>query len=390
MVYNVDHAKNVRRRVNSKTGKTPTTDRTKQSERNENFNVVNDEKYKKKIEEVPSKVKAWISASRPHTLTASVAPVIVGYALTLKFSEAHDDNVGNEMSLGVIAFGFASFANLIQLGTNTHNDYADFVKGTDTYERVGHARATQKGWLSPFETACGTSIILFLASLIGIHHAKEANVKPLNGGGFDYAWTFVVISSVFNAVAYTGGPFPLGYIGLGNVSIGYSGLGDLFVLLYFGFVATLGVPYLYLRIIYQDASPISQLFLENDLMQRALTLGIPIGFLATAIIVVNNLRDRHTDIHTRKMTLAVRFGGKFARNEYAFLVIFSYVILIPMAMKYGLYYLLPMLTIPLAILEMKAVAFNGKDGSALNTHVGGTAKLQFLFCILLAIGIKLS
>ena len=248
---------------------------------------------------------------------------------------------------------------------------------------VGHARATQKGWLSPFETACGATLLLILAFMVGISLAVEASNTS---GSLDSIGLFITISSVFNAVAYTGGPYPLGYIGLGNLSIGYSGLGDIFVLAYFGFVATLGVPYLFTKII--PIPPQTQ----TQLLEMAFWMAVPIGCLATGIIVVNNLRDRHTDIHTRKMTLAVRFGGSFARWEYTILIIVSYLILVPFSIWYNSsYYFLPMISIPIAMTQLKAVSLKGsKDGSDLNPHVGGTAKLQLIYCILLSISIQLS
>lgn len=216
---------------------------------------------------------------------------------------------------------------------------------------------------------------------------------------YDPIMIFIVVSSLFNAVAYTGGPFPLGYIhsSLGNISIGYSGLGDLFVFLYFGIVATMGVPYLYLTkvkcldvssVIFNGSSVTGSDELQLQSLKQTFIHSIPIGFLATAIIVVNNLRDRHTDIHAGKRTMAVRFGETFARAEYFLLVVFSY--------AYCIYFavvenrdtaLLPLLSLPMSISQLKAVAFRGKDGQDLNDHVGGTAKLQMVYCILLSIGL---
>ena len=131
---------------------------------------------------------------------------------------------------------------LMQLGTNLHNDYADFVKGADDEKRVGQARATQKGWLTPFQTAMASGLTLLLGLFLGIWFILEMamTADPDDGSGNNQqriaAMIFIVISSIFNAFAYTGGPWPLGYIGLPNFSLGYSGLGDLFVFLYFGLV----------------------------------------------------------------------------------------------------------------------------------------------------------
>ena len=364
---------------------------------------------------IPSKLQVWMLASRPQTLTASIAPVFVGYTSTLQIMHCNSDRHCDSAALGdgtstillLLAIQFAVFASLIQIATNLHNDYADFVKGADTNERVGQARATQKGWLTPYETCRGCTLCLLGAFWVGsyclipLNDQCAENIFGRKGLDFDPVMVFVVLSSLFNAVAYTGGPFPLGYIGLGNISIGYSGLGDLFVFLYFGIVATMGAPYLY-------ATKVA--CLPQTRLQQALypsfARSLPIGFLAAAvssrtqlamdffgirlilfqIIVVNNLRDRHTDICAGKKTMAVRFGGAFARVEYLALVVGRY--------GFSIYFwtleketyttLLPLLSFPMAIPQLKAVSFGGKDGQALNEHVGGTAKLQMFYCILMA------
>ena len=177
----------------------------------------------------PPMWKVWILASRPHTLTASIAPVLVGHSCAATSS--------NTFFLQTITLSWLFFCILIQLGTNLHNDYADFVMGADTCKRVGQARATQKGWLSPQQTCAGSTLTLTLALAIGLQLINKHGRNDL------FLW-FIILSSVFNAVAYTGGPFPLGYIGMSNVSIAYSGLGDVFCFAYFGLVATLVIPYL--------------------------------------------------------------------------------------------------------------------------------------------------
>lgn len=340
----------------------------------------------------PSTLKVWVAASRPHTLTASVAPVLVGAAVvTWRHAEsaaAASPPASDAAGIGQISLAFGAFACLIQLGTNLHNDYADFVRGADDESRVGQARATQKGWLTPGQTAGGATACLLLAAAIGLGLSNLA-ARGGTGTAFDAPMLFVVCSSVFNAVAYTGGPYPLGYIGLGNLSIGYSGLGDVFVFLYFGLVATLTVPYLYLRVC-GSVDSVLLLLLHDDLLRRALHAAVPIGNLATAIIVVNNLRDRRTDRRVGKRTLAVRLGGAFARWEYAALVLSSYAALFPLASAYGPEWILPLASFPLAVPQLRAVAMGAKDGSALNDHVGGTARLQLAFCILLVLAMRLS
>lgn len=352
----------------------------------------NDQKRKSQEEEEekeqrPSNLKVWVLASRPHTLTASIAPVLVGAALT-SYHHAKEMVVGDN-NIMALSVAWGAFACLIQLGTNLHNDYADFVKGADNEKRVGQARATQKGWLTPRQTAGGATLCLALATAIGLYLANIAATGS-DFYGFDAPSLFIVASSVFNAVAYTGGPYPLGYVGLGSVSIGYSGLGDIFVFLYFGLVATLGVPYLYLRSHGNVESPLL-LLLDNGLFRRSFHASLPIANLATAIIVVNNLRDRKTDVEAQKLTTAVRFGETFARSEYAFLVLSSYAFLFVLAKStYENAWILPLLSLPVAMPQLEAVALGGKDGAALNEHVGGTARLQLLFCLLLVLGINLS
>lgn len=383
-------------------------------------------KTKKKDEDVkPSKVKVWILACRPHTLTASIVPVLVSSALIahhISLSSPSDSNSSiSTNSFYHLSFVFASFACLIQLGTNLHNDYSDFIKGADTDSRVGQARATQKGWLSPKETAMGSTLCVGLATLLGLYLTFLASSpSPPSSSVIDYYMIFVTISSAFNAFCYTGGEYPLGYIGLGHLSIGYSGLGDLFAFLYFGIVATITVPYLFLvqdrqqKIMHYRQEQNLQLngggdfvsIWKSSLMYKSFAIALPIGFFATAIIVVNNLRDRETDVVVGKNTMAVRIGEKCTRFEYILLVIGSYVLLAPLSYmlmdadgsnnseidnrRGSLWLFLPLLSLPVAWKELKAVGFGGKDGGALNSHVGGTAKLQLVYSLLFIAGMYMS
>jgi len=279
---------------------------------------------------------------------------------------------------------WAAFCMLMQLGTNLHNDYADFVKGADTEQRVGQARATQKGWLTPGQTATAATIILSLGLCLGIDFIRNIDPNHEDATTRIIFTGFIIISSVFNAFAYTGGPWPLGYLGISQFSIGYSGLGDLFVFLYFGLVATLMLPYLYLA--NQAAS--------NEEMTRTSWKFIPpaiqVAVLATNIIVVNNLRDRHTDVLAKKRTLAVRFGPNFCRIEFVVNISIAYglVLLDWMTHSFSVLRLLPLVSFPLARKEILAIY--SKEGKLLNPHVGGSAKVQFLFCILLGLTFRIS
>jgi len=314
---------------------------------------------KSKHETRPPLWKVWISASRPHTLSASLAPCLVGYSITSTSLPYYPD-------LTIVFFRWLLFCFFIQLATNLHNDYADWAKGADTDERVGQIRATQKGWLSPQDTASAATLNLVMALIVGF---------PMIPPGGDTIFWFVLLSSCFNAVAYTGGPYPLGYIGLGNVSIAYWGLGDVFCFLYFGLIAVLTIPYLVLR--YQDV-PGEEIF---DMLKPLLLQALPASFLSTAIIVVNNLRDRHTDALAHKRTLAVRFGALFCKLEYSSLVLLSYLsALYSMVENSSRWYGLPFLTVLLAAKGMNAMwTLDGRD---LNPFVGKTALLELSFCFL--------
>ena len=244
-------------------------------------------------------------------------------------------------------------ALLIQVGCNLANDTFDFVRGADTPDRLGPARATQQGWLTPRQVARGAGVALFLAVLVGVYLVAV--------GGWPILW--VGIASLVSALAYTGGPFPLGY----------HGLGDLFVLVFFGFVAVCGTVWVQGLVV----------------PSTALYAALPVGTLATAILVVNNLRDRHTDAVAGKNTLAVRMGARATRLQYVLLVAVAYGVL-PLGWALGDLHrgwILPLLSLPLAWREIRGVL--KQDGAALNAHLAGTARLELVFGLLLALGMNL-
>jgi 1,4-dihydroxy-2-naphthoate polyprenyltransferase len=315
------------------------------------------------VEERPPTWKVWLHASRPHTLTASLSPCIVGYAIAARNSHL--------LSLPQISFQWLLFCVLIQLATNLHNDYADFVKGADTSERLGQARATQKGWLTPTQTAAASTGSLVLAIAIGL---------PLLPS--DAIFVCIVGSSCFNAVAYTGGPYPLGYIGLGHVSIAYWGLGEVFCFLYFGLVAVLTTPYIALRLEGNDDAFVTIFPKLQPLC------AIPAALLSTAIIVVNNLRDRQTDVKAKKMTTAVRFGAKFSRVLYSISCVSVYITCIIQALNSSWLHIIPLMTVPFALHCNNGIWT--LEGSKLNPYVGKTALLELMFCTLQSIAIAIS
>lgn len=269
----------------------------------------------------------------------------------------------------------------VQIGTNLHNDYSDYVQGADRKEtRVGHLRATAQGWITPLETCCAATFTLSITAITGV-----ALIFASNQCNNILLW-FLIISSVFNAFAYTAGPYPLGYIGLGHCSIAYYGLGDIFVFLYFGLVATYMIPYLLYLVLDESYNGNSSLLL--------ILYGIQIGLLATNIIVVNNLRDCSTDVLANKRTTTVRFGKTFSKLQFCGNFLVTYILVLVtsyiQSQQQQLSQLpsrnfnaswMPLITAVPAYQEIQAIL--RKTESDLNPHVGGTAKVQFLFCLLL-------
>ncbi len=289
-----------------------------------------------------STLKTWILAARPKTLAAGMAPVIMGGAM------ARVDHAFHAPALLCALLG----ALLIQVGTNFANDYFDFVKGTDTEERVGPLRATQAGLVSPRTMLAATVIVFALALLPGGYLIHRGGMPIL----------IIGLVSIACGVLYTGGPFPLGYLGLG----------DLFVLVFFGPVAVAGTYYVQARMVTQDA----------------VIAGIAAGLWSTAILTVNNLRDMEGDRRSGKRTLAVRFGRTFARVEYLACVLLAG-IAIPLYL--GLYpgthpgALLAALSVPAAIPALRAV-FSSTDGEQLNNTLAATGKLLLLYAVLFSAG----
>lgn len=218
------------------------------------------------------KLSYWLLAIRPKTLTASLAPVMLGTAL------AYRDGYFSAAYLSLTLLG----ALLIQIGTNLCNDYFDFYKGADTHERQGPVRVTQAGLISPAQVKLGFVLVFGLAACVGI--------LLILRGGWPIFW--IGLASLISGIAYTAGPYALAYLGLG----------ELFVLIFFGPVAVAGTYYVQaLRFSWP-----------------ACLYGIALGLLSCAILAVNNLRDLEQDKKANKKTLAVRFGKKFAHFEYVF------------------------------------------------------------------------
>ena len=290
-------------------------------------------------------MRVWLLAARPKTLPAAVAPVIVGSAMAY----AH------QRFVLLPAMAALAVALILQVGVNLANDYFDFTKGIDTEDRLGPVRVTQSGLISPGRVKFSMTMVFALSLLPGLY--------LISIGG----WPVVVIgaASIIAALAYSGGPFPLAS----------HGFGDLFAFIFFGLVAVCGTYYVQ----------------ALNLTPMVVLMGIIVGLLITAILVVNNLRDIQTDRKTGKRTLAVMIGDKSTRAEYTILLAGGYAI--PVFIWLGgfasAWVLLPLASLPLAFLQIRLIR-QPSDGPALNDLLAKTARLSFFFSVLLAIGLILS
>jgi len=283
----------------------------------------------------------WVEAARPKTLPAAVIPVLVGTAL----AHAH----------GALHWGAAAvclaFGLLVQIGTNFANDYYDFVQGADTAARVGPRRAVAAGLVAPGTMRAAMWLVLGAAFAVGLLLVAVRGWVLLPIG----------VASIVCAIAYTGGPFPLGY----------HGLGDVFVFVFFGLVAV-GATF----------------FVQAGwLAPDALTCGAAVGLLAANILVANNHRDAETDARAGKKTLVVRFGRKFAVWQYAL----SNVVALSapaglLLARYRWPVLLPLVLAPAAVSLTRRLARSSKPEEQIEI-LGATALLLAAYGILLSIGI---
>ncbi len=288
--------------------------------------------------------QAWVLAIRPKTLPAAVSPVVVATALAYA-----DGRFALWPALAAL-----TGALLLQIGSNLANDYFDAQKGADTSDRLGPLRVTAGGLLPPAEVRLGMLVVFTLAALIGVYLISVAG------------WPIVVVgvAAILAAVAYTGGPLPFGYFGLG----------DLICFLFFGPVAVCGAYY------------VQALNLSRD----AIFASLPMGALITAILVVNNLRDIDGDRRTGKITLAVRLGRDGTRTEYILLLAVAYAVALILAVGKGSpWLLLPFLTLPRA-LQLIAVIRTATDGPRLNRALADTARLTLLYALALSMAFVLA
>jgi len=301
-----------------------------------------------------SRARAWLVAARPQTLPAAAAPVAVGTGLAL-----HDGVFAPLPALAALLG-----AALIQIGTNLANDYYDAVKGADTDDREGFTRVTQAGLVDPGRVKAATAAVFGLAVLVGLYLVGVGGLPILVVG----------LLSIASGVAYTGGPYPLGYYGLG----------DLFVFLFFGLVAVVGTYYV------QAAAAVPGFHLRvppETVTVEAVVAAVPVGTLATDILVVNNVRDIETDRAAGKRTLAVRLGYRWSRIQYVGLLAVAY--LVPfwfLARGFNLRVALPLVTLPYAGLVAWTV-LTETGGEALNPALERTGKLLAAYAALFAAGL---
>jgi 1,4-dihydroxy-2-naphthoate polyprenyltransferase len=284
-------------------------------------------------------------AARPRTLPAAIAPVLVGTALGV-----------TETDLRVGGFVAALLgAIFIQVGTNLSNDYSDARRGADTEERLGPVRVTAGGLVPPRQVLVATYVSFALAVACGVYLVYLAGPILLAIGA----------ASILAGVLYTGGPRPYGY----------EGLGEVFVFLFFGLVAVTG-----------------SYFVQTEKVEwEAFVLAVPVGLLAAAILVVNNVRDLETDRRAGKRTLAVRLGRPRTRTIFGLMV---YVAFLTAQVPWILgalspWLLLPLVLLPAAVMLVRLVRTH-TDGPTLNRALAHTGMLQLGFCVLLSAGLLLS
>lgn len=290
----------------------------------------------------PSTFRVWLDAARPKTLAAAFVPVLIGGSLAY----SHDSLLLWPTFIALLC------AFLIQIGTNFANDYYDFIKGADTDKRLGFVRATASGFVTPQQMKIAMLVTMGAAFVLGLY-------LVWHGG-----WPILLIGifSILMGIAYTGGPFPLGY----------NGLGDAFVFLFFGIIAVMGTYYLN----------------TFSWSMQAFWASLTAGALSTNILVINNLRDVEEDRQTGKRTLGVLFGDRALKLEYAFMLLLSFAIPPHFFVQEGYAWpvLLPLLLLPLAALILKNVFFEA-DKRKLNRTLERTAQFMALFGIIFSIGL---
>jgi len=290
-------------------------------------------------------LKTWVDAARPKTLAAAFVPVLVGASIV--WSETSTLH----WAATLIAL-FCAF--LIQIGTNFANDYFDFIKGADTHERIGFIRATASGLVPAKTMLYATIACMTLAFILGLYLVWIGGWVVLAIG----------IASLIFGILYTGGPYPLGY----------NGLGDVFVFIFFGIVAVMTTYYI------------------NTLewSESSFWAALAVGALSTNILVVNNLRDIEQDKKAGKKTLGVLFGENLLKWEYTLMILLAFAIPphFHFQLGYNLWVYLPFLVLPLAFSLVRTIWIE-KEKVKLNSVLEKTAQFMILFCVLFSVGLIL-
>jgi len=283
----------------------------------------------------------WVHSARPKTLPAAVAPVLIGAGMALP-----DHGVHVPVFLAILGATLC-----IQIGTNYANDYFDFIQGADTADRVGPLRATAAGLVSPGQMLGATIVVFALAALLGLYLVSV--------GG----WPILIIGllSLACGVLYTSGPYALGYLGLG----------DLFVLIFFGPVAVGGTYFL----------------LVDAINTHVLVAGLAPGLISCAILAVNNYRDRDTDQRSGKRTLVVRWGERFGRLEYTLTLLLGCSLPLWLVLMTGGHRgsLIALLSV-LAALPLIKRMYGRPDARTLNGMLAHTGKVLILYSVLFTAG----
>lgn len=290
----------------------------------------------------PRLLPLWIEAARPRTLPAAVAPVLIGVAMAVSAGVAH---AGAALAalVGAIA---------IQIGTNFANDYSDFVRGTDNRPKLGRRRLLPSGLIAPAAMARAAAAAFGVAVLVGLYLTARGG-WPVVGIG---------LASILAGILYTGGPMPYGY----------RGLGDVFVLVFFGPVAVAGTWFVQ----------------ALNLSWPAVVAGFGPGLVATAILAVNNLRDAQSDAASGKRTLAVIFGRRFARVQHAACILIGVAgvpLLLVLSGVAGPGVLIALLALIPAWPVMRQV-FTSDDSDELNAALAGTGRVLGIYAVLFAVG----
>jgi 1,4-dihydroxy-2-naphthoate octaprenyltransferase len=304
-----------------------------------------------------SRRDAWLAAMRPQTLPAGAAPVLMGIGLA-----AADGMFALWPAVAALVG-----ALLIQIGTNFANDYYDAVNGADTEDREGFTRVTAGGLIDPARVKRAMATTYALAVVVGVSLVYVGGVPIVVVG----------LSSILAGLLYTGGPYPYGYYGLG----------DVFVFVYFGLVAVTGTYYVQ-AVTAVEAGAFPLWIPDGTVTVSAVLAGVAAGALSTAILVVNNIRDRETDMATGKRTLAVMLGYRLSRVEFVALVTAAYLVAPVLWLGFGYTpaVLVVGLSLPLAV-SVTRVVCSRTDGAALNPALERTGQLMALYAVLFTAGL---